>query len=70
MSDNPEDYELIHYGVKGLIGLAAQADKATWGRKGRYENYANKSIDQINRDVETIKRGDDFLKRSGITRLA
>lgn len=55
---------------KGLIGLAAQVDKATWGRKGRYENYANNSIDQINRDVETIKKGEDFLKRSGITRLA
>ena len=51
---------------KGLIGLAAQADKATWGRKGRYENYANMHIAHISKNVAAIKRGEDFLERSGI----
>lgn len=54
---------------KGLEGAVAKLAKSSWGRNGRYEDVANKSIQSMQKDIDTIKKGEDFLKRSGFTRL-
>lgn len=53
---------------KGVEGAVAKIAKSTWGRNGRYEDVANKSIQSIQKDIDKIKKGSDFLERSGFVR--
>lgn len=42
---------------KGAIGLAAKADKVTWGRNGRFEAYHDKRIMDLKRSQVLIDNG-------------
>lgn len=78
MSDNPEDYELVHYGVKGMKwgkrradkkAAAAEQDKKIIGareregaRSAKMENAQNKAIDAFVKGDQA--KSDRFMKQA------
>lgn len=53
MSDNPEDYELFHYGVKGMKWGVRNKEKSSY--RSRYSEIRNR---ELLRKVVKSKNGD------------